>query len=164
VSSELLRLRSEVTRLTRQRDELGSVAVENQRLRAQAANHATNTTTGIPLPDGYLRASQARMAGYNTPEETVESFLWAVYHHDLTNLLQAFTPDTARDLQKRAGELGERLEASFHIPGLSILGRKQMPDGTVRLKMEAAPGVPEGFQFRQINGQWKIDMGAGGRQ
>jgi hypothetical protein len=164
VSSELLRLRGEVTRLARQRDELASVAAENQRLRAQAANRATNATTGPPLPSGYVRISQARMAGYDTPEATIESMLWAIHNHDLTNLLQAFAPEEAQQIQKQADRSGAGRESFFQeaaaIPGLSIVSREQMPDGSISVKAEIAPGMPFGpIRFRQINGQWKAAMG-----
>jgi hypothetical protein len=35
------------------------------------------------------------MVGYNTPEDTLQSLLWAVQNRDLTNLLQAFTLNAA---------------------------------------------------------------------
>ena len=166
VSSELLRLRSEVTRLTRQRAELGSAVIENQRLRAQAANHATNTATGIALPPGYVRASQARMAGYNTPEDAMETMLWAMHNHDLTNLLQGFTPDMAREIQAQAArESGSFFRDADAFPGLSIVSREQMPDGTISVNAEIAPGMPFGpIRFRQINGQWKMEVDRGGRR
>ena len=186
VSPELLRLRSEVTRLTRQRDELGSAAAENQRLRDQANQRATNAAPGAPLPPGYVgadqhplhvvdltsvtlppgyvRASQARLAGYSTPEDTLESMLWALHNRDVTNLLQAFTPGESRNLQKQAGGSGAGLESFLQnaaaIPGLSIVSREELPDGSISMKAEIAPGLPFApIRFRQINGQWKMEMG-----
>jgi hypothetical protein len=169
VSPELLRLRSEVTRLTRQRDELASAAAENQRLRAQATSRGTNAASGAPLPPGYIRASQARMAGYNTPEATIESMLWAMHNRDVTNLLQAFTPEEAQKLQKQAGMSGAGLESFLQsaaaIPGLSVVSREQLPDGSISLKAEIAPSMPfHQIRFRQFNGEWKMEMDVGGRQ
>ncbi len=71
-----------------------------------------------------------------------------------------------QEIQAQAGKSGGVFESFFQsidaIPGLSILDRKEMPDGTVRLKMEVAPGMPfGGVQFRQINGQWKMESNAG---
>ena len=49
---------------------------------------------GIQLPPGYIRKSEARMVGYSTPDDTLQSFLWAIQNRDLTNVLQALAPDS----------------------------------------------------------------------
>ena len=90
VTPELLRLRNEVTRLTERRHELAGARAENEQLRAQLASRGTNATAATPPPPGYVRKAEARMAGHNTPEDTIQSLLWAFQSHDFTNLLQAF--------------------------------------------------------------------------
>ena len=74
---ELLRLRSEVTRLTERRRELQGVRAENERLRAQLASRTHNGLRGSQSPPGYIRKSEARMVGLNTPEDTLQTLLWA---------------------------------------------------------------------------------------
>ena len=78
VTPELLRLRNEVTRLTERRQALAGVRAENERLRAQLATRGTNGPAGFQLPPGYIRKSEARMVGYNSPDDTLQSLLWAV--------------------------------------------------------------------------------------
>ena len=104
---ELLRLRSEVTRLTERRRELAGVRAENERLRAQLASRGTNGPGGFQLPPGYMRKRDARMVGFNTPDDTLQTLLWAVQNHDLTNVLQAFTPEQAEEIRAQAGESRE---------------------------------------------------------
>ena len=102
------------------------------------------------------------MVGYNTPDDTLQSLLWAVQNHDLTNLLQAFTPERAEELRARAGESQRSTEDFFRqaagLVGMRILGRKHdANEGSVALGVEVVPGeaiLP--ITFRQINGQWKI--------
>jgi hypothetical protein len=141
---------------------LASVGVENQRLRAQVANGATNAPTGAPLPAGYLRKSEARMVGYNTPDDTLQSMLWAMHNRDFTNLLQALTPEAVRQIQAQATRSGRGLESFFQgteiIPGFNIVSREPQPDGSISLKAEIAPGLPfVPVKLRQINGEWKME-------
>ena len=63
-SSELLQLRSEVTRLTQRKQALANVPTENEQLRMKLAFRATNAAPGGLLPPGFIRKSQAQMVGY----------------------------------------------------------------------------------------------------
>jgi hypothetical protein len=162
VPTELLRLRNEVTRLTERRRELAGVRGENEQLRAQIASRGTNGPGGFQLPSSYVRRSEARMVGYNTPDDTLQSLLWAVQNHDLTNLLQALTPEKAEEIRAGIGESPQAIEdfwsKSAGLVGLRILSREQdASDGSIAVKMEVIPGEsgPD-TTFRQINGQWKI--------
>jgi hypothetical protein len=158
---ELLRLRNEVTRLTERRRELAGVRADNDRLRAQVARRGTNGPAGTQMPPGYLRKSEARLVGYNSPDDTIQSLLWSIQNHDLTNLLQAFSPDQSEQLMSEVLRSKRSAEDFFRdagvVPGMAILDRKQLPDGVVELKMEMAPGLtPAPVRMRQFGGQWKI--------
>lgn len=158
---ELLRLRNEVTRLSERRRELAGVRAENERLRAQLASRDTNGPSGFKLPPGYVRKSEARMLGYNSPDDTIQSLLWAIQNHDLTNLLQAFSPEQAEEILAEATQPGRSTEDFLRganaMPGMAVTDRKQLPDGTMELRVEMAPGLtPAPIRMRQVNGQWKI--------
>jgi len=154
-SLELLKLRSEITRLTERRRELAAVRGENERLRIQLAAGRTNVSAGNALPPGYVRTSEARFVGYNTPADTIQSLLWAMQNRDFTNLLAAFAPETARRM-KQDEDFFENLSI---IPGMHIKSQEQMPDGSIELEVEMVPGepFPGRMRFHQINGQWKLE-------
>ena len=161
VPSELLRLRSQVTQLYSRKRELAAVAAENERLRAQLESASGTPAGGTPLPPGYLRKSQAQLVGYSTPENTVQSFLWALEHHDVTRLLEAFAPEAAQSLQAEIRRRGPTPESFFktteRLPGLVILDRRNLPDGSVELQVEFAPGFPpDKLALQPIAGQWKL--------
>jgi hypothetical protein len=162
VTPELLRLRSEVTRLTERRRELEGVRADNERLLAQLASRATNGPGGFQLPPGYVRKSEARMVGYNSPDDTLQSLLWAARNHDLTNILQAFTPERAEEIRAQAGESRESIEDFFSkstaLVGMRVVKRDQAAsDGSVAVEVEVMPDMPPAqISFRQIDGQWKI--------
>jgi len=165
VTPELLRLRSEVTRLTERRQELAGVRAENERLRAQLASRGTNGPGGFQLPTGYVRRSEARLVGYNTPDDTLQSLLWALQNHDLTNVLQAFTPEIAEQLRAQVGESPQSVEdfwsKSVGLVGMRIVSREQdASDGSVTVEVEVVPGESGPRPtLRQINGQWKLAEG-----
>ena len=163
VTPELLRLRSEVTRLSERRRELAGVRAENEQLRAQVASRGTNGPGGFQLPPGYIRRGEARMVGYKTPENTLQSLLWAMHNHDLTNVLQAFVPERAEELRARVGESREATEEYFRktkmLVGMRVVKQEtDASDGSVALVIEVLPGMPPPpITFRQVNGQWKMD-------
>ena len=160
-SLELLRLRSEVTRLTNRRRELLAVTNENTQLRAQLAASRTNAATVNALPPGYVRKSEARFAGYNTPADTIQSLLWAVQNHDFTNMMAAFTPEIARQLQAEVDRTGveDFFRNAASLPGLRVISQQQTLEGAAELEVEIVPGqpLPEKMRFRQINGMWKLE-------
>ena len=102
------------------------------------------------------------MVGYSSPDDTLQSLLWAVQNRDLTNVLQAFSPEQAEELRAQAGGSRESVEEFFskatELVGMRVLKRDQEAgDGSMAVEVEVAPGMPtERISFRQINGQWKI--------
>jgi hypothetical protein len=162
VSRELLRLRSEVTRLNARKRELAAVTEDGERLRAQLAGSQANPQTGVRLPPGYMRKGEAQLMGYSTPENTVQSFLWALQHHDITNVLRALSPSEAQSLSARIGSSSEMEKGYFKsmdsLPGLAIQSRQDLPDGSVELQVEFGLGAPpEKFHLQPFNGEWKLE-------
>ena len=157
-SSELLQLRSQVSRLTEQKRELANARLENDRLRAQLASRGTNTPTDKPLPPDYIRKSQAQWVGMNTPENTLQSFLWALQNRDLTNLLQLLTPEARQQLTAQMGDSPERFFNEVAVlPGMRLFNQQQMPDGSIAADLEVMPGADSSrVVFRLIDGQWKM--------
>ena len=162
VTPELLRLRGEVTRLTERRRELADVRAENERLRAQLASRGTNGPGGFRLPPGYVRRSEARMVGYSTPDDTLQSMLWAIQNRDLTNLLQVFTPEMAKQIRTGFAQSNRSIEEFFGdagaFVGMRVMRREQeVNDGSMNVEVEVVPGESgPRINFRQIDGQWKI--------
>ena len=44
------------------------------------------------------------------------------------------------------------------LPGLAMGARQYLPDGSVEVQVEAAPGMPpQKFRLQFIAGQWKLE-------
>ena len=157
-SPALLELRNEVTRLSAELRNLSALSNENARLRAEISRR-TSAGAGSALPPGYVRAAEAQLAGFDTPEHALESFVWAAHNRDLTTLQQAVAPTLAE--QMGIASPGESAEKFFKdaqkLPGIGVLSRRILPDGTVELEAQMVPGLPSTqFDFRQIDGQWRL--------
>ncbi len=154
---ELLRLRSEVTRLEAQKRELRSATAENEKLKSQLAAPSTNATRGVPLPTGYIRKSEAKFTGYGSPQNTLQSFLWALQNKNGEQFAQTFTPQAAEQLKDR-NQLENMMKGSSELIGMAIVGERTLNDGSIEAKVEIAPGFPpQPLRFRNINGEWKLD-------
>jgi len=164
-SLELLRLRSQVGQLERRKRELAGVTEENKRLQTQLVANSTNGTSGVPLPAGYIRKSEAKFTGFAAPEDSLQSFLWAIEHRDLPTLLQCFSPDQAKQMAaevERRGSTEDFFKEAGILPGLVITGREQKDDGTIVLSVQFVPDdetAKTKMPFKQFDGQWRLVSG-----
>jgi hypothetical protein len=163
VPRELLQLRAEVARLSQQQRELAVTRQENERLRLQLENRRTNHAAAGFMGTGYVRKSELKWLGYNSPEDTLQSLFWAMKNHDLDKLLGALTSEQAQQFREAFQLTHDSAEQFFKSqepgmpPGFRISDRHQNDDGTILLRVDVAPDIPgETFTFRQIGGQWKI--------
>jgi hypothetical protein len=170
VSPELLKLRNQVSQLTRQRDELAGAGRENERLKAQVASRATNG----PASSGYIRKAEAKFSGYDTPEHTLESFLWAVQKRDFEAWLDTMAPELSEPLRKAQQQPGFAAEQFFEgagaIPGFAVISSAPFARPPARTFSVAAaegdqlsvviqigPNLPtQEMILRLIGGQWKL--------
>ena len=140
---ELLQLRSQVSQLTERKRELAGARSENQQLLAQQAARKVNPASNA-LPAGYIRRADAKWAGTSSPENTMQSFLWAVQNHDLTNLLQVVGERTAAEMLKAAHDQGsDFFKGASSLPGMRLVNQKQLPDGSISARMEFMPGLSD---------------------
>lgn len=159
VPLDLLRLRAEVTRLTARRDELAASA---SRAPAMAASPGGMPTSIVPLPPGYVRKSKAAFVGYSSPENSLQSFLWAVHNKDVDRLTQAFTPEAAQRFKTMIEQMGseEFFKQAENLPGMAIKEQKELEDGLMELQVEIIPGIPDApssaFKMKRVSGEWKI--------
>jgi hypothetical protein len=172
VPRELLQLRAEVAQLSQEQRELAGARTENEKLRLQLEDRRTNSAARKGA--AYIRASEAKWLGYNTPEDTLQSMFWAAQNRNLEKFLEAITPEAAEDFKRLFKDSDNPDEAAKKFfdqggfpAGFRIVGREQLADGTVALTVQAVapnsgtePGAAvdssEPVRFQQIAGQWKM--------
>lgn len=160
-SLELLKLRAEVARLGNRKRELANARIESDRLHGQLAVRGTNAPGALVLPAGYIKKSMAKFVGYNTPEDTIQSFLWAIQSHDAAGFLKALDPEEAKRIEARmqvSPSIDEFFKEADSLPGMQILGKETGEDGELSLRVAIMPGeeLPQRLRFKQFGNQWKI--------
>ena len=164
-SMELLKLRAEGARLGNRKRELANVPAESERLQGQVSPRGTNAPGVFVLPPGYIKKSEAKFVGYNTPEETIQSLLWAIQNRDAAKFLEAYDSKKAKQVEARMqsrDSIEEFFKEADSLPGMHILGREAGEDGQVVLKVAIMPGdelQAAQIHFTQIGGKWKIASG-----
>jgi hypothetical protein len=157
-SRELLQLRNQLGQLTERKRELMGVRDQNGLLRAQFASRPGGEKL---LPPDYIRKSSAQWVGLSTPENTLQSFLWTLQNRDLTNLFQVLTPEGAQRLsQMLTNEPNNFFAQSAAIPGMRIVEKNALADGSFELKVETVPGtpLPGPIRVRLVGNDWKLDF------
>jgi len=162
VPRELLQLRAEVARLSQRQRELAGARTENEKLRLQLENRRTNSATGKAPGGGYIRVSEVKWSGYNTPEDTLQSAFWAMRNHDLGKYLEAIRPDVAEELaatlRNESRSADEFFKSKPPPPIFRIVGRQQNDEEVIDLQVEIAPDTPaQTIIFRRAGGQWKLE-------
>lgn len=169
VPRELLQLRAEVARLSERKRELAGAKVENERLRLQLENRRTNGAAAKGTGAAYLRISEAKWVGYNTPEDTLQSFFWAAHNRDTEKLQESLVPEMATQFKAQILGLEKSAEEFFNglPPVFAIVGREEYlmrispreARKEIMLKVQIGPDVPpQQFSFREIGGQWKLEV------
>jgi hypothetical protein len=155
---DLLRLRSEVTRLREQVRRLAGVRTQNQQLKARLQQPAhTDGQQGSPA--GYQHRRDAQFAGYRSPEATIQSLLWATEHRDTNALFTAF--DTAQSQAMRDALARDDGQAFWNalrvVPGWRIMSQGRRGADQAFLTVEFMPGAPpQDMYLRLVGNEWKI--------
>ena len=170
VSSELLQLRNQVSQARTRLPELAEVRSESDRLHQQLAATGTKSTGPVgAFAPGYIPRSKAAMVGFNTPEDALQSYLWALQNTNVATLAQAFAAEAFNSLKPPQSPpntpeeyFGSISQSSMRgdingIPGVAVTSKQVLPDGTVALTIQTLPEFPpETIRFKQVNGEWKM--------
>ncbi len=160
---ELLTLRRDVGRLRQEKPKLSALQAENARLKS-ALTRAASDVNRIPVPEGYLVAHQAKFAGFATPADTLQSFLWALRNRDTNVLFQVLTPASAEELARMLSQRGADrfFDDSPKMPGFSIQSLVEDADGTATADLQFDPNSSElNTKFpleRDEQGAWKVQL------
>jgi hypothetical protein len=161
ISPEIIRLRGQVTGLTRRRAELQKVRDENTHLKDQLAlRHTVSPGAG---PQKYIKQSEAAMVGYGSPEATLQTWLWSMRTHNRTHFLQAFTADYAEKISAEFSRQGVPEDAIFKsaegLVGLGITNQIDLPDGSKKVQFIVSPDLPSReLKFHLVGGEWKMSL------
>lgn len=150
---EFMRLRGQYQPLLARVTELAALSNRNEVLKArlQAAQQPAQA-----FPADYIRRSQARNLGNQSPEGAFETLLWALQNRD-TNALLQLVGGHIRDqfAQMLATDGPEKLfRDAGAMPGGRIVAAQPKGPDAVELLVEFLPGHTEPLVFRRVGGSW----------
>jgi hypothetical protein len=120
--AELGKLRDEVRRLRNRTNDLQTMRTELRRLRAQLSvarsTMTSNAPPDVPASDIFPRDSW-KFAGFDTPENAVESVTWAISQGDEDSYLNSLSPDLQDEMES------ELANGSFSDVGPLELGNSK---------------------------------------
>ena len=165
--AELQKLRQQVESLRRQTNQLQTLQAEIGRLQAALSSvrnsMAAGTSPDVPPEDIYPRELWA-FAGYDTPENAIETLAWAISEGDQETYLAALTPEMRDRMQADLGGGDFADEGPLGMSdttGFRIVDREAVSDNEViyTLYMDGENDeMPVVLQ--NTNGQWLV-AGAG---
>jgi len=170
---ELLKLRSEVTRLRKQTNQAARLIEENHQLSA-SLKEIRNSQGDVPkeknpedaLPQDIHPRDSWAFRGYASPEATVETLFWAQVNGDNAAILQAFAPEIRPELEKlfEQRNLSEDWSKTKMV-GFRIVDRKDLSDDEIVLTLYTGRPYDDGkvrfnsfnpTVLQRIGGEWKI--------
>jgi hypothetical protein len=138
--AELQSLREQVSALRRQTNQVQTLRAEINRLRGVLSTvrgsipgNADAGTPDVPAEDIFPRDSW-KFAGYDTPEDTVQSLVWAVSQGDEDSYMNGLAPELRDEMASEFadGSFGDSgPQEMSDITGYRIVDRSVLPDGEV---------------------------------
>lgn len=138
--AELQQLREEVESLRLRTNEIATLRSELTRLRgviSQAGQSADAGPPDVPAEDIYPRDSW-EFAGYDTPENALESLMWAVSQGDQDTYAAGLTPELRGELQDDFADGSFATDAPLEmgdITGYRIVDRDVASDNEVTITL-----------------------------
>jgi hypothetical protein len=162
---DLAKLRNEVSQLRTKQGELAAARAENERLL-----QAKQTRAAAPreAPPGFVAKEQLRNAGYETPEDAIQTFFWAMREGSLELAMQSFAPGQWDRIQfeklsaeKRAQEeekfKRDEKRAMEHFNDFSVARKEQTSEDTVVLHVHSSISTNTAkFQLKRFGSEWKL--------
>jgi hypothetical protein len=153
--AELARLRAELERLQKRKEEWNRLCAENRQLRAELGN---GVRPAIPQESWAY-------AGYGDPESACQSHFWAAASGDAKLALDSLCPEAraswAQCSDEEVAAFVARLQKSIRKrPSFQILGQRKISDDEVELIADIYPDRPDVENwcptFKRVGSEWRF--------
>jgi hypothetical protein len=165
-TEELLRLRSEVTKLQAKASEAAKLRAENQQLRAeQAAGQSGNAgqSNNAASAGAKFPRESWKFSGYGTPEATLVSAIWAMREGNPQAYWDSLSPDEQTRQSKTWENKSDAEIAAQHqqsvanITGFEVLGSQNISDSEIQMSVFVdGPDKTEQVSLVKNGNDWKF--------
>lgn len=138
--AELQSLREQVELLRHRTNEIATLRTEISRLRSalsEAGKSIAETPPDVPVEDIYPRENWA-FAGYDTPENAIQSLMWAVSEGDMDSYMAGLAPDMLDQMQGDLADGSFAADGPFemgNVTGYRIVDRDMISDNQVTVTL-----------------------------
>ena len=154
---DLLRLRGEITQLRRQNNHLQTLREETERLKRQLM--PSQQVVAAPNQERrFVQSDQYAFVGFATPEQSVQSVLWALQHKDVPAMLRCLDPETAKDNVEDGDYVTRNLSSRLDhfAEAHQVVARKVVAPDEVVLRIRSSTGAEVGLRLHAFGGEWKV--------
>jgi hypothetical protein len=167
-TTELMKLRNEVTQLREASQTAEKLAAENQRLKADVQAMRGQARSAGPQDGAEATADQFpreswKFAGYASPESALVSAIWAMKEGQPQTYLESLSPGEQQRLAQNWQSMTPEQIAAKHkndvasITGLRVLERQNVaPNEMVMNVYLEGPGRVERVRVSQVGQEWKF--------
>jgi len=160
-NQDLPRLRNEVGQLRKQTADLDKLRADHERLLAKVNTGQSSQSTAPALPADYISRDALRDVGLSSPENTMQTFFWAMSTGNMKRLMQCSAndqnqPRSDAELEAQGQDLAKQFTA---FPGYRVAEKTNLAPDEVQLGIQASPGgVVAPIKFKFDGGQWKLEQ------
>ncbi|HEX4264733.1 MAG TPA: hypothetical protein VH597_10380 [Verrucomicrobiae bacterium] len=166
---DLLKLRNEVNQLRDARATFEKVSAENRQLQEQVKTAAKTNAKQAPMQPILIRIDSLYDRGQGTPENAVQTFLWAEHSANAEALSRCLTPERWSQILRSVGDgnkltfVGSLQQNLDHIVSVEIVARRELNADTVQLgiqvyeRQSVLPGKGV-FTLHLRGGEWTLDI------
>jgi hypothetical protein len=160
---DLHKLRNEVRQLRDRAKGLPGVRTENKRLKVVASQNAAKSAE--PKAPSPTTLDQVSYVGRDTPEGTLQSFLWAVRQENTKAFRNCLTPERRKETESLSEDQirSKMREMKSQFKGFQIAAKKEISAEEVLLGLQffvedqQEPGTGA-LVFKRIAYEWKLDV------
>src|SRR5260221_7345995 len=110
----------------------------------------------------YVGKETCANVGFAAPENTVQTFVWAISNGNPEQFVQCFTPESARRLEQHPDQFRKEFFGETNpfrkVNGFRIAERTSVAEGKMRLGIQmVANGAVMPLDLRRVGNEWKID-------
>jgi hypothetical protein len=160
-NQDLPRLRNEVGQLRKQTADLDKLRADHERLLAKISAGQSSQSTVPALPADYISRDALQDVGLSSPENTMQTFLWAMSTGNMKRLMQCSAndqnqPRSDAELEAEGQDLAKQFSA---FPGYRVAEKTNLAPDEIQLGIQASPGgVVAPIKFKFDGGQWKLEQ------
>ena len=153
----LLKLRGEITQLRNQNNHLQNLREETERLKRELMSLPQLTAQPIH-EQPFVRSGQYAVVGFATPEQAVQSVLWALQHRDVPAMLRCLDPESARDFADDGDYVTEKLSSKLDhfAEAHQVISRRVVAPDEIVLRIRSSIGVEVALRLHAFAGEWKV--------